>query len=152
VKDSFFKHSHNGRYGESSEEDKTGKKTQYHGGVKGLLAQVEGSSLEDQTVMGNPAKILGDADECHAYRSNGRKKISGTTGQENGRKGNMEDEKKDERTYHPSGEVDEKEHRDIIKTHLPVGETFDKFLLAGLTLDPPAQKKEKDIIEENETG
>jgi hypothetical protein len=111
--------------------------------VKGLLGQVEGFSLEDQNMMGNPSKILSDADECHAYRSNGCKKISGMTGQKNGRKGNMEDEKKDERTCHPSREVDEKKHSEIIKTHLPVGKTFDIFLLTRLTLNPSAQKKKK---------
>ena len=132
VEDSFLEHSHHGRYGDGGDEDKTGKKTENHDQMERLLSQIDGLALEEQIVMGNPTQVFSCRDQAHACSRDGSKTVSGATGQKNSRKGDMEDEKKDERARQAACEMDEEKHGAIVKAHLPVSETFDIFLLNGV--------------------
>ena len=94
VEDSLPEHSHHGRYGDGGDEDEARKKTENHYQVERLLPQIDGLSLEKQIVMGNPTQVFNCCDQAHACRGDGSKTVSGATGQKDGRKGDVEDEKK----------------------------------------------------------
>jgi hypothetical protein len=74
------------------------------------------------------------------------------TGEKNSRKGNMEDEKKDEGTSNAPCEMDQKKHGAIVETHLPISEVLDISLSIGLLLNPATQKIKNKVVDENKTG
>src|SRR4030042_2297927 len=122
IEDSFPDHSHHGRDRDGGDEDETSKKTEDHDQVERLLPQIDGLSLEEQIVMGNPTQVLRGSHQAHAGGGDGSKTVSGTARQKNRRKGDVEDEKKDKRARQTAREMDKEKHGAIVKTPLHGGE------------------------------